>query len=233
MALTYAGGVAAPTASGTYAVAAEIEDADFFGSATGTLVVVRGTASVALGDLVQICDGQPKAATVTTDPPGLPVDLTYGGGRDLPSAPGTYEVVATVASAEYIGSARGTLAIVEDIDPFERWLETQSLNPHDGRFAWDEDGDGDGQTTWEEYLAYTDPADPDDLFAVEGVYDEGTGTIHMTFPASPERYYQLEYSTNLFAPVQILGLGWGGAGTFATNASGQWFGKVRVLMEPP
>ena len=230
---TYDGRIAAPTKAGTYAVAATIGDANYSGSATGTLEVVRGAATVALGDLAHVFDGSPKGATVTSVPAGLPVRVTYDGWETPPSAAGTYEVVATVVSADFTGSAVGTLAILDIIDPFERWLETQSLDPQDTRFVWDEDGDGDGQTTWEEYLADTDPEDPDDLFAVEGTYSEESGSILMTFPTSPDRYYQLEYSTNLFAPVQVKDLGWGTDGTYVTNAPGQWFGTIRVRMDPP
>ena len=188
---------------------------------------------LALGDLAHVYDGSPKGATATTVPAGLPVRVTYDGWETPPSAAGFYEVVATVVSADFAGSATGTLAILEIIDPFERWLETQSLDPQDTRFVWDEDGDGDGQTTWEEYLADTDPENPDDLFAVEGTYSDENGSIQMTFPASPDRYYQLEYSTNLFTPAQVLDLGWGTDGQFSTNAPGQWFGTIRVRMDPP
>ncbi len=230
---TYDGRPAAPTRAGTYAVVAAIGDPNHAGSATGTLVVARGVATVALRDLAHVYDGSPKRATAATVPAGLPVRVTYDGWDAPPSAAGTYEVVATVVDENFTGSATGTLAILEVVDPFERWLETQRLDPLDVRLAWDEDGDGDGQTTWEEYLADTDPADSDALFAVEGYYSEETGAIHLTFPASPDRFYQLEYSTNLFAPTRVLDLGWGTDGYFTTNAPGQWFGTIRVRMDPP
>ena len=151
----------------------------------------------------------------------------------MPSDPGSYDVVATVEDDDFTGSARGTLAILEDVDPFDVWLEIRHLDPRDARFGCDEDGDGDGQTTWEEYLADTDPADPEVLFAVEGNVVEETGAITMLFPASPDRYYQLEYSTNLFGPVQMKDLGRGIAGIFTTNAPGQWFGTIRVRLDSP
>ena len=230
---TYDGRPTAPTRAGTYAVVATIGDANYSGRATGTLVVARGVATVSLRDLAHVYDGSPKGATATTVPAGLTVRVTYDGWDAPPSAAGTYEVVATVVDENFTGSATGTLAILEVVDPFERWLETQSLDPLDVRLAWDEDGDGDGQTTWEEYLADTDPANSDALFAVEGYYADETGSIHLAFPASPDRFYQLEYSTNLFAPTQVLDLGWGADGHFATNAPGQWFGTIRVRMDPP
>ena len=232
---TYDGRSAAPTAIGSYVVTATVSDLNYAGSATGTLVVGKGEATIALGSLEQHYDGTPKSATATTAPGGLAVDLTYDGWANAPTAEGNYEVVATVSDANYTGSASGTLAILAPIDPLEVWLQTRSLDPQDVRFAPDEDGDGDGRTTWEEYLADTDPNDPGDVFEVEGSYFFETGTLQMTFIDSLDRYYQLEYSTNLFGPTQVLDLGWGcpDVGVFETNAPGEWFGTIRVRVAPP
>jgi hypothetical protein len=230
---TYDGRAPAPTMAGSYAVAAAIDDPNYSGFAIGTLVVSKGVANIALGDLLHVHDGLPKRATATSTPSGLPVRLTYDGWDAPPAAAGSYEVVASVDDANFSGAAQGTLTILQIIDPFEEWLGTRSLDPMDLRFAWDEDGDGDGQTTWEEYLADTDPGDSRSMFAVEGVYDEETGTIHMVFPSSADRHYQLVYVTNLFGPAIVRDLGWGPEGRFATNAPGLWFGTVQVRMESP
>ena len=71
----------------------------------------RLTAAVALSNLSQSYDGSPAAATVTTEPAGLPVNVTYNGSPVPPSAIGTYTVVAAVDDATYQGTATGTLVI--------------------------------------------------------------------------------------------------------------------------
>ena len=232
---TYDGQPVAPTAIGSYAVVGTISDPNFAGSATGTLVVAKGLATVALGNLEQRFDGQPKSVVATTEPGGLTVRLTYDGRDAAPTAEGRYEVAATVVDSNYEGFAAGTLSVLAAIDPLEQWLQAQSLDPLDSRFAADEDVDGDGQTTWQEFVSDTDPSNPNDAFEVAGSYAESTGAIQLVFPTSVDRYYQLVYSTNLFAPALVLDLGWGGgdAGFFETNAPGQWFGTIRVRMDSP
>jgi hypothetical protein len=68
-------------------------------------------ATVTLDDLLHTYDGTPKPATVTTDPAGLSVDVTYGGSPTAPTNANSYEVIATVNAINYTGSAIGTLVI--------------------------------------------------------------------------------------------------------------------------
>ena len=76
-----------------------------------TLTVAAANASVTLGNLSQTYDGSAKTATVTTDPPGLAVTVTYDGSTTPPSMGGSYAVVATVTEPNYSGTASGTLVI--------------------------------------------------------------------------------------------------------------------------
>jgi hypothetical protein len=69
------------------------------------------TAAVTLGNLEQVFDGTPKPVTVTTDPAGLGVSVTYGGTPTAPTGAGSYAVVATVTQSGYTGSASGTLVV--------------------------------------------------------------------------------------------------------------------------
>ena len=230
---TYAGQPVAPTAIGCYAVTGTIHDANFMGSATGLLVIAMGEATVTLGNLAQHFDGMPKSASVATTPGGLAVTLTYDGWESAPTAEGVYEVKATVSDANYTGTASGTLEILAPINPLKQWLQARSLDPLDSRFAPDEDGDGDGRTTWEEYLADTDPNNSNEVFEVAGSYSIETGAIHLAFPTSVDRYYQLEYSTNLLGPTRVQNLGWGEVDAVATNVPGGWFGTIRVRLAAP
>ena len=108
---TYNGSANAPTNAGSYTVVGTINDANYQGSATGTLVIGQATASITLGSLSQTYSGSPEAATATTTPNGLAVSFTYNGSATVPTAAGSYTVVGTINNANYQGSATGTLVI--------------------------------------------------------------------------------------------------------------------------
>ncbi len=103
---TYNGSSTAPTAAGSYAVVATINDANYQGAATGTLVISKATATVSLGNLEQTYTGSPLAATATTSPTGLTVNFTYNGSATAPTAAGSYAIVATINDANYQGTGR-------------------------------------------------------------------------------------------------------------------------------
>ena len=240
--LTYAGNAWAPTNAGSYAVTGTVADANYEGAASATLVVAPATATVTLSDLEQTYDGTPQGATVATVPAGLAVVVTYDGSGTVPSATGTYVVVAAVAEVNYAGSATGTLAIAEALSGFERWLrDEQGQSLADARFDENEDYDGDGMTTWQEYLADTDPATNGSVFVITGQYTKaatvgGTGRIRLAFPASTNRYYQLEYCLKLTnaSSIGVSNLGWGVSGMAITNSStGTWYGVIRALLAEP
>ena len=113
--VTYNGSLAAPSAAGTYNVAASITDPGYTGSATGTLVIgaaaTKKKATVTLSGLKAVYNGYGHAATATTKPVGLAVTLTYNGGSTTPTIGGSYPVVATINDSTYTGSAKGTLVI--------------------------------------------------------------------------------------------------------------------------
>lgn len=77
------------------------------------LTVNRATATVTLGSLAATFDGTAKAATATTVPADLAVGFTYGGSSSVPTAAGSYAVVATVNHANYSGTASGSLVIAK------------------------------------------------------------------------------------------------------------------------
>ena len=65
------------SASQLKADVAVISDTNYQGSASGTLVINKATATVNLTNLSQTYDGTPKSATATTVPAGLTVNVTY------------------------------------------------------------------------------------------------------------------------------------------------------------
>ena len=109
--VTYNGSSTVPTAAGSYAVVATVTDPNYQGTASGTLVIGKASANVALGDLAATYDGTAKAASVTTVPAGLSVGVTYNGSSTVPTAAGSYAVVATITDPNYQGTASGTLVI--------------------------------------------------------------------------------------------------------------------------
>jgi hypothetical protein len=108
---TYNGSSTAPTAAGSYTVVGTVNDPDYTGSASGTLVISKATAMVTLGSLAATYTGNPISATATTTPATLAVTFTYNGRSTAPTAAGSYTVVGTVNDPDYTGSASGTLVI--------------------------------------------------------------------------------------------------------------------------
>ena len=68
MDLTYDGSATLPVNVGSYAVVGTINNANYQGSATGTLVIGKATATVTLANLSQTYTGSGLSATATTTP---------------------------------------------------------------------------------------------------------------------------------------------------------------------
>ncbi|NDI17380.1 MAG: hypothetical protein EBY83_05350, partial [Verrucomicrobia bacterium] len=84
------------------------------GGAGQVIVLVKTiTANLSLGGLAQTYDGNPKSATVTTDPANLNTVVTYNGSTSLPTVGGSYAVVAAINENSYSGSVSGTLVIAK------------------------------------------------------------------------------------------------------------------------
>ena len=129
----------------------------------------------------------------------------------------------------------------EATNDFTQWVEDEGENPASSNFFENADFDGDGRTTWEEYVADTDPAASNSVLALAGNYfiasqvGDTTGQIRFTFPASPNRFYQLEYCTGLTNHlVGTTNLGWGVPGMVVTSsAPATWYGVIRVFLQEP
>jgi hypothetical protein len=108
---TYNGSATIPTSAGSYTVVGTINDPNYQGSATGTLVIAQASGGIVLGSLNQTYNGSAEAATATTTPSGLAVTFTYNGSTTVPTSAGSYTVVGTINDPNYQGSATGTLVI--------------------------------------------------------------------------------------------------------------------------
>jgi alpha-tubulin suppressor-like RCC1 family protein len=108
--LTYNGSPNAPTNPGSYTVIGTVNDPNYYGSATNTLVI-NPNATVTLGNLNQIYTGSAISVTVSTTPPRLPLNLTYNGSSNAPTNPGSYTVVGIISDPNYYGNATNTLVV--------------------------------------------------------------------------------------------------------------------------
>jgi len=109
--VTYNGSVSIPINAGSYTVVGTVNNVNYQGSATNTLVIGKATALVTLSGLSQMYDGTAKPVTVSTTPSGLTVSVTYDGSVSIPINAGSYTVAGTVNNANYQGSAINTLVI--------------------------------------------------------------------------------------------------------------------------
>jgi len=95
-------------------------------TATVTLTVNKAAATVTLGSLSQIYTGSPLAATATTVPSGLTVNITYNGSSAAPTAAGNYAVVETISDTNYQGSSSNTL-VISKAAPVVTWVAPAAI----------------------------------------------------------------------------------------------------------
>jgi hypothetical protein len=127
--VTYDASSMVPTNAGSYRVVATVNDPNYAGSATNTLVISQATAIVTLGDLNQSYDGTAKLVSVTTSPTGLNVGVTYDASSMVPTNAGSYVVIATVNDPNYTGNTTNVLVI----NPAVAWLSlTNLVQTYDG-----------------------------------------------------------------------------------------------------
>lgn len=111
--VTYNGSATPPVNAGTYAVVVTVNDPNYVGTATATLVVQKATAQITItpSTLTQTYNAAPKTVGATTVPAGLAFTATYNGSATQPVNAGSYAVLVTVSDPNYMGTASGTLVI--------------------------------------------------------------------------------------------------------------------------
>jgi hypothetical protein len=117
------------SATGTYMVTLGVSNLISTSTATASVTVGKGGATVVLSNLEQTANGLPRTVTVTTDPEGLPSTVTYNGSTHAPSEPGSYTVEVTVTGDDYEGTATGVLVI-------KGWLDALSDDTEDLGGGW-------------------------------------------------------------------------------------------------
>lgn len=103
---------------GTYAITAILSDPNTkldnysVTNISGTLTITPASATISLSNLSKTYNGTAQGATVSTNPTGLAVTETYGGSTTVPTAAGSYAVVAAMNNTNYSATnATGTLVI--------------------------------------------------------------------------------------------------------------------------
>ncbi|UII19184.1 MBG domain-containing protein [Fulvivirga ligni] len=109
--VTYDASSTEPTDAGSYAVVATINDANYEGNTSGTLVISKASATIALSNLSKTYNGAPQGVTATTTPAGLSVAFTYNGATTEPTNAGSYTVIANIVDDNYFGNTSGTFVI--------------------------------------------------------------------------------------------------------------------------
>lgn len=142
--------------------------------------------------------------------------------------------ISDAGASDHSSTANVTTREEEEEPPFDAWILARGQSPQDTNFTATADYDGDGMTTWQEYLADTDPADSNSVLRVSTIGQINNNRVLLTFPASTARYYQLSFSTNLLLPWSSTNLGRGIPGMIVTNdAAAIWFGGIRAGTEEP
>ena len=205
VAVTYNGSPAPPANAGSYAVEANITNPNYQGTASGTLVINKAAATIALAGLAQTYDGTPKSVTATTTPAGLTVSTAYDGSATPPTNAGTYAVSATVDDPNYQGSGAGSLVIA----PGNDWVSWRNghftaAEQTAGLAAETADPDSDSLPNLAEYALGTDPRQ----FTPPLVATLDSNGLSVTFtrPANlPDVSYAAESSADLgtWTPVPL------------------------------
>ena len=137
---------------------------------SSTFDVVQARASVSFqGSGLVVFDGRSKTLKSVISPSCLTVQTTYNGSSTAPTAPGTYQVIATVVDGVYAGSATGELTIQPPAAPVAGLCAEPSEGAVPLKVRFTNISEGFGYTFLE---AFNDDGQTfDDLTSVEVVYE--------------------------------------------------------------
>ncbi len=84
-----------------------------FSNGSGTLTVTKRTLGITISNLSQAYNGTPRPVTATTSPEGVALSIKYNNQTTVPTAIGSYPIVATpVDTVNYQGTASGMTLVI-------------------------------------------------------------------------------------------------------------------------
>jgi PKD repeat protein len=139
-------------------------------SSSAAFDVLQAQGSVVFQGLnTVVFDGNPKTRISAVSPSGLTVSTTYNGSPTPPTAPGTYQVVATIVDAVYAGSATTELKILPPAAPVAGLRAEPSEGAVPLKVKFSNTSEGFGYTFLE---TFNDAGQTfDDLTSVEVLYE--------------------------------------------------------------
>jgi len=205
----YSSSTNAPTNSGSYSVLANTTNSSYFGSATGTLIIGSANPVITLsGSTNNPYNGYPWSLSTTVSPGGIPVIITYNGSTSVPTAVGTYSVIAS-NSADSINSnwvASSTNATLTIYDPTSAWRLAYYGTTNNSGSAASSAQCGNGFNNNAAYTFGINPTNPATA-PLLALSNGGSNTVTLSFTALSAgsgagyagltRYYNLEETTNL------------------------------------
>ena len=171
------------------------------------LITALNTGHITLGNLFHTYDGSDQAASYTTVPLGLAVDLTYYGVTNKPLDVGQYTVVGTINDPIYQGSTTKTLIIKTAYDLRETTWFTEAQQANPAISGAEIDYDSDNFKNWDEYIGGTDPANgaafPSFQMQPETVVSNPPVCI-LNWNSVSGRVYSVNWSPDLLQPFSSL-----------------------------
>ncbi|BDD09848.1 hypothetical protein FUAX_22800 [Fulvitalea axinellae] len=90
-----------PTQTGNYKVTATINDRDYTGNDSTTLVIEKAEAQIIRSDTITTYNGLPQSPTISTIPQGLSFSVSYDDETSKPINADTIDVIITVNDPNY------------------------------------------------------------------------------------------------------------------------------------
>lgn len=143
--------------------------------ASAVLRISKAAAAIQASGLERSVADPPMGPILTTDPPGLPCQITFGGSTALPKIPGVHPFEARVNTLDHEGTLKGNFILTAE--RYEQWAEKNlpSLPAH--LSAGSSDPDGDGRPNAFEYATGGNPLALDPAILPERV----AGGLRITY----------------------------------------------------
>lgn len=194
--------IGVPVNAGNYRVVATVKEGGYTGSAAGNFEIQPVEAEILVTGLRQSGDGQPKAITAVTNPPGLPVEVVYARRSGPPVEQGLHPFFVTLASGNYTARFSGTMRVGRS---FADWASQRVASGQlaAGASGKDDDPDFDGLPNFGEYALGSDPGRASFGELVLPRFTRGPGGLAFSFGRDNEAtdvVIQLQKTTNLKDP---------------------------------